>query len=158
MSVSDYDDQHDEGCADILRGLEQIARDLDGQTYPVRAWPIARRRPSRRSTWRTTATIAAAAAIAAVIVHYRPAARPPGGREKSAGNRPLVAVRTPPAEESPEPVNPPLVMIEDLDSYSLIDLTAGAPLVSFSTKEMSSPVCVAPVLAEPPATPGDATL
>jgi hypothetical protein len=158
MSISDHDNQPDEGCEEILRGLEQIARDLDGQAYPGVAWPIARRRPSRRLTWKTTATIAAAATIAAVIVCYRPAARLPGGREKPAGNRPIVAVRTPAAEESPEAAIPPLVMIEDLESYSLIDLTAGAPLVSFSTKEISSPVCVAPVLAEPPLAPADETL
>ena len=128
MSISDHDNRRDEGSEDILRGLEQIARGLDGQAYPGQAWPIARGRPVRRATWKAAAMIVAAAAIAAVIVCHRPATRPPGERETTTESRPLVGVRTPAAEESPESAIPPVVMIEDLESYSLIDLTAGAPL------------------------------
>ena len=43
---------------------------------------------------------------------------------------------------------PPVVVVEDTDSYSFIDTTAGTPMVSFATKDSCSPLCVVPVLPE----------
>ena len=41
---------------------------------------------------------------------------------------------------------PQVVVVEDLDSYSFIDLTAGPPVVSFAMKESWSPLSVVVVL------------
>jgi len=40
------------------------------------------------------------------------------------------------------------VVVEDTDSYSFIDTTAGTPMVSFATKDSCSPLCVVPVLPD----------
>jgi hypothetical protein len=55
-----------------------------------------------------------------------------------------------------EPALPQIVVVEDIDCYSVIDLTAGAPVVSFARKDSSSPAFVTPVLPEPPRQPGRA--
>lgn len=160
MITSNHDNQRDEGCEDILSGLEKIAQDLDGQVYPGRAWPTIRGRPRRWSAWKMAAMLAAAAAIAAVIVYHAPTAQPPDGPETSESDRPLVAAKTPTWNGNVEPAMPAVLVVEDIESYSLIDLTGTAPLVSFSTKETFSPVCVVPVLPEssPPTMPKDETL
>ena len=42
-----------------------------------------------------------------------------------------------------------ILFVEDLDSYSIIDLMGDVPLVSFATKDSYVPVCVVPLLPEP---------
>ena len=139
---------HDGGFDDLLDGLEQIARNLDAQAYSGRAWPVARRFSSRRLKWVIAASLAAAAAIVAMIVpfHLRPriGAAPAGDG--------AVAVAPGPSENpSPDELAvPDIVIVEDADSYSIIDMTTGVPLVSYATKDSYRPECVVPLVLEQP--------
>jgi len=150
MTTSDPDNQAGEGPADVLSGLEQLAQDLDARRYPGQAWPVAGRRVSRRSVWKVLAPLAAAAAVMAILVYYgttqRGDTRPARGPGKVVVHRPVQRA----GQNSEAPGIPQILIVEDLDSYSIIDLTNGAPLVSFATKDLYGPVCVVPVLPDPP--------
>jgi hypothetical protein len=150
MTTSDPDNQAGEGPADVLSGLEQLAQDLDARRYPGQAWPVAGRRVSRRSVWKVLAPLAAAAAVVVILVHYCTTQWGDANRTRGPGK---VVVHRPvlPAGQSSEvPGIPKILIVEDLDSYSIIDLTTGSPLVSFATKDLYGPVCVVPVLPDPP--------
>jgi hypothetical protein len=175
----DYD--ADDDLAGLVDGLEQLARHLDAQHYPGRAWPVSAARRPRSFAWQVVAPLAAVAAAAvmgAVLVHHSRAPQSPmvraPGREETVrqspeakrGQSPFVrsTLRAVPANgdcplfprppESPATHEnldsriaiPPVVVVEDTDSYSFIDTTAGTPMVSFATKDSCSPLCVVPVL------------
>jgi len=96
-----------------------------------------------------------AATVAAVAVWALAAFRggPPGPAPVE--QRPAAQVAQSPSigprEEgsAAEPAPSQIMVVEDMDSYSIIDLTAGAPVVSFAWKDSSSPACLLPALPEP---------
>ena len=55
---------------------------------------------------------------------------------------PLSGEQRPATEES---APPQIIVVEDMDSYSIIDLTAGEPVVSFALKDSSGPAYPMPV-------------
>jgi hypothetical protein len=70
-------------------------------------------------------------------------------REDSPPGTQNVAVRQPASstEDIPEDVPVPTILVfEDHDSYSFIDLTADVPLVSFAKKDAYVPEYVVPML------------
>jgi hypothetical protein len=130
-------DELDVGFGDLLDGLEQLAQDLDVRKFPGVAWPVARRRARRRFSWKTAVSLAAAAAVVAMLVHLDP--WPPVG--------PAPSVEQAVADFA----IPQILIVEDEDSYSIIDLSSDVPLVSFATRDSYSPECVVPLLPEPSA-------
>jgi len=133
---------------EILARLERLAEDLDAQKYPGEAWPAAALPSPRRRVWRVASLIAAIAATVAVLIHFS-GRRPP--REECAPASQDVAVREPTSstEDAPEEVTvPAILVVEDHDSYSFIDLMADVPLVSFAKKDAYMPECVVPLLSD----------
>jgi hypothetical protein len=154
MTVRDRDEPSEDQPEAALSGLEQLARHLDVQVYPGQAWPISGRRRARRAAWTIALGLAAAAALVALAVHgwaVRPAPSPPAPR---AGAAVVRAPATSGLQDHDAPALPAILIVEDLDSYSIIDLTAGEPLVTFARKDWCGPLYVVPLLAEdlPPAT------
>lgn len=150
MIARNQDDVADDALGEVLDGLNRIARDLDAQAYPGQAWPAPSRKRSRRPVGKIAAVLAAAAAVAAMAVCFGPSREP---RREPAPQREqaMVPAATPVPGRAPEEVAlPRVVLIEDLDSYSIVDLTTGVPLVSFATKDSCRPACVVPVLQPPP--------
>ena len=151
MMTGDSEDRPGEGFRDVLHGLERLACDLDGRKSPIPARPGATRRAPRRRFWRAVLTLGAAAAavVVAILVQHH-AARPRAGESGSAPAGPIAAASAPAFAGGPEGSPRPLVVIvEDLDSYSVIDLTSGVPLVSFALKSSCIPGPVVPVLPDP---------
>ncbi len=172
MNAHNSDYETDDVPSDLLKGLEQLAQAIDAQYYPRPAWspaPVPRARPRGRPRGRQLAAALtlvagiAASACAAIIVfslHHAPA--PPAAMPAA------VAVDIPPAPGNPSPHaetvavdnevaawnGPQVVVVEDLDSYSLIDLSASSPIVSYTSKDascMDFPVPVPLGLQSPPA-------
>ena len=113
----------------------------------------------------SAAGFAAAAGIALAAITLRPAPEPPAalppatGRASGelpepdqlpvkqqdpaagpvalAGNAPLRNEQAISESEAAESDRPQIVVVEDLDSYSLIDMSGSAPVVSFMTKDAS---------------------
>jgi len=153
MNTNDRDHPTDDGFADVLGGLETLARTLDAQEYPGEAWGAAKRPPARRLAWRIAASLAAAAALVAVAIHYR-ATSPPRIGPAAAGENAVAQAAAPSVDletdaDAWELAISEIVLVEDLDSYSFIDLTGDVPLVSFATKDSYTPVSVVPLLPEP---------
>ena len=146
MTTHDRDNQTGDELGGLLGGLEQLAEYLDVQEYPGQAWPAASPRPSRRLTWKIAASLAAAAAIVVMVVHYGITSHPPIGPAPRAENAVALAPALSGDYELEELTIPEILIVEDLESYSIIDLTSGVPLVSFATKDSYSPVCVVPLL------------
>lgn len=109
--------------------------------------------------------VAVAAVVGGLLVHYSRAPQPPGGLlprgEQVAGQQPRVPetqlpggakiMRQHPTDRrqaSGEAVLPQVVVVEDLESYSFIDLTTGVPIVSFATRDPCGATCVV-VVPEP---------
>jgi hypothetical protein len=97
---------------------------------------------------------ASVAAVLAIVFVYRgrlpqsPVARV-SVRQETAGQGPRIAEPPTGDEKATSRLAiPAVVVIEDAESYSFIDTTAGAPMVSFATKDSCSPLCVVPVLPE----------
>ena len=68
----------------LVQALEAIARRLDTERYPGRAWPFPVLRSARRTTGTRAAWLAAAAVaagLAAVLVYRLPGPQPPTGTE-----------------------------------------------------------------------------
>jgi hypothetical protein len=141
----------DDESADVLANLERLAGRLDAERFPGQAWPCAARRRAGRSAWKIAASLIAAAASVAIAVQYLPSWQPDVA--PAAGRGDVVAGAAAPAEsrDAASVASPQLVIVEDLDSYSVIDLTAGVPVVSYATKEMLSMACVVPLPPAPPA-------
>ena len=157
MITGNRDYEADDDLAGLVNGLEQLARHLDAQHYPGRAWPVLAVRRLRPFAWPLVAPLAAVAVAAAVVAILAYHGRVPQSpmvpaptAERWFANRPG-SRRVRPAARSLDCriAIPPVVVVEDADSYSFIDTTAGAPLVSFATKDSCSPRCVVPVLPEP---------
>jgi hypothetical protein len=147
----------DDDLAGLADGLEQLARRLDAEHYPGRAWPVSAVRRLRPFAWQIVAPLAAAAVaavIAGVLVYHGRVPQSPIARPSSRGE---LARQSPRPPKSPAPDGkanspmaiPPVVVVEDTESYSFIDMTTGTPVVSFARKDCDSPLCVVPVLAEP---------
>jgi hypothetical protein len=152
MNFNDQDRLTEEGFEDLLSGLERLAQNLDAQTYTGQAWPVVRPRPARRPTWKIAAALATTAAIVAMVVHFS-TMRPRFGPE-SAGEITVAGASQPSGDQGSEELAIPEIMIvEDADSYSIIDTTSGEPLVSFATRDSYCPVCVVPLLCEQPTEP-----
>jgi hypothetical protein len=150
----------------LVKDLEALAHRLDAQRYPGRAWPVSALRPARRPALRWAAWLAAAAVAAgvcAVLVYHvavsQPATGPlaadqvsgvggqgSGGASVRRGAADPAAGQVPAELAAGQAPVPQVVVVEDLDSYSFIDLTAGAPVVSYATKDSCSPTCVVAVL------------
>jgi hypothetical protein len=152
MTTSDPDNRADEGFRDVLAALEQMATRLDAQNCPAQAWPVTGRQLPRRRVWKIFVPLgaAAAAAIVAILIHYCTGPQDRTGPTPGAGNVAIQAPTPSAGRNSGEPAIPRILIVEDLDSYSIIDLMTGVPLVSFATKDSFDPICVVPVLTEPP--------
>jgi hypothetical protein len=150
----DYD--ADDELAGLSDGLQRLARHLDAQHYPGLAWPVSAPRRGRPLAWWVAAPLAAvavAAMIAAVLVYHGRSPQSPtaraGGRAETARPSPRSPESRAPGEKTtPRTAIPPVVLVEDTESYSFIDTTAGTPMVSFATKDSCSPLCVVPVMPE----------
>ena len=168
MNAHNSDYETDDVPGDLLEGLEQLARALDAQHYPRPAWspaPVPRARPRGRqlaAALTLAGGIAASACAAIVVISLRHAPAPPAAVPAAvAANNPPAPGNPPPRAEMAAADNevpawngPQVVVVEDLDSYSLIDLSAGSPIVSYTSKDASSmefpvPVPLGPQL--PPA-------
>lgn len=134
------DDTHEEWTP-VEAGLEAWARRLDEQRYPGRVWPPAARpcrpTPGSRSVWWIATCIAAAALTFAVTL--RAALRPvtPEPLPESA-QAPGAASETSLAAGDDLP-SPHVFMVEDLESYSIIDVTNEVAVVAFTMKGGSGP-------------------
>jgi hypothetical protein len=153
---------------EVLEGLERLAGNLDNQRYPGPAWPAAVRQ--RRRVWRIPAawlSLATTVAVAAAITALYCQLAPPRPSDRLPGDKPVMSVVIPangqvakaprtaslPAPAAPEGDEPPgsrILIVEDIESYSVIDMTSDVPLVWFATKDADSPVCVVPLPAAPP--------
>ena len=67
MITGNRDYEADDDLAGLVDGLEQLARHLDAQHYPGRAWPVSAVRRRRPFAWPLVAPLAAVA-VAAVVV------------------------------------------------------------------------------------------
>jgi hypothetical protein len=148
MITGDSEDRPGEGLRDVLRGLERLACDLDGRNSPIPARPGATWGAPRRRFWRGVLILgatAAAVALPILVQHY--AARPKAGESGRAPAGLIAAASAPASAGQPKGSPVPLVVIvEDLDSYSVIDLTSGVPLVSFAPKSTCIPQPAVPIL------------
>ena len=93
------------------------------------------------------ALVAAVAASVAMIIHFL------GGPPQQEGSIPdakdLLVVREPidSVETTPEDIPvPTILVVEDHDSYSFIDMTADVPLVSFAKRDTFRPGCAVPLM------------
>ncbi len=129
---------------DILVRLEQVAEVLDALEYPGEAWSVADQPSPRLRVWRVAGLIATIAASVAALIYFA-GMRP---RDESVPESQGVAVQEPASttEEAPEEVPvPTIIVVEDYDSYSFIDLTADVPLVSFAKKDTYMPEYAVPL-------------
>ena len=154
----------DDDLAGLVDGLEQLARHLDAQKYPGRAWPVPARHRLRLLAWQIVAplaTLAVVAVIGAILIYHGRARQSPVVRAPGRGE---VVRQSPKHVESlvcgekvtSQIVVPSVVVVEDAESYSFIDTTSGTPVVSFATKDSYSPLCSVPILAEPAAEAAEA--
>jgi hypothetical protein len=159
MITNNRDNDADDDLAGLADALQRLARRLDAEHYPGRAWPVSSARRRRPFAWPLAAPLAAVAAVAvaavigAILVYHgrapqSPTARAPGGGEMVRQSpRPLKSP-VPDEKATSRTAIPSVVVVEDAESYSFIDTTAGSPVVSFTTKDSYSPLCVVPVLPE----------
>jgi hypothetical protein len=157
MIAGNREHDADDDLAGLVDGLEQLARHLDAQRYPGRAWPVSAPRRPRPFAWQVVAPLAAVAVMAvigAILVYHgrgpqSPMVRVPGrGETVRQSPKPLESLASNEKMNSRIAV-PSVVVVEDAESYSFIDMTTGTPVVSFATKDSYSPRCVVPVLPEP---------
>jgi hypothetical protein len=173
MISNDSDYETDDGPGDLFEGLEQLALALDARRYPGPAWspppvPHLGARGRRLAAAMTlVAGIAASACIAIAMICALPTPRPPvaapavmAAEDATAagtapGNEQAIPGSEPAETEVAESGSPQLVVVEDLDSYSLIDMSGSSPIVSYMSKDASnieSPVPVPLGLQPPPST------
>ncbi len=133
---------------EILARLERLAKEIDAQEYPGEAWSVPARSSRQLRVWRAAGVIVAIAATVAVLIHVV-GIRPPRNESEPASHEALVGEPAFPAELAPEEVPvPAILVVEDYDSYSFIDLMADVPLVSFAKKDTFMPECVVPLLPD----------
>jgi hypothetical protein len=160
MTTSDRDYDAHGDFQGLVQGLEELACHLDAEHYPGVAWPVSPGRRSRPLHWKVAAPLAMALGAAAICVVL--ALRIPPQPDQRAQPVQQELVRVPNTTEervSPEPMvaqaaTPQVVVVEDMESYSFIDMTTGTPMVSFATKDSCSPSGVVPVVTEPEPEPG----
>ena len=133
--MNDWNDAMHDAPAPIESGLEEFARRLDEQRYPGPAWtPPARHRAQPR-LGRLAAWIAAGATAAAVAcaVNLRSSPRSvtSSPRDVVQGHVNRSTVTEPAGGTVPLPS---VFVVEDLDSYSIIDTTGDVAVISFATK------------------------
>lgn len=139
--MSHWNEETNEHTTPVRAGFEMWARRLDEQRYPGQAWPpvtrLRRRAPAGRSVWWLATCVTAAAITFAVTlrVSRRPVAI--GPLPESVQGQGVAPVATLAAGDD-VPV-PPVFMVEDLDSYSIIAVTNEMAVVSFATKGGSGP-------------------
>jgi hypothetical protein len=157
MNMTDWNDDTNEGPTPAQAGLEQLARQLDAQAYPGQAWPPAARLGDRsragRSAWWVAAVAVTAAAVALTFAAiFGLGRRPDTPVPPSPGTQQdLVRASGVAAEQTGDDTSPPCVfVVEDLDSYSIIDATSEVAVVLFATKDGSGPVWL---VAVPPSSP-----
>mgnify|MGYP001818416596 CR=1 FL=1 len=137
------DSQTDE----ILARLERLAKNLDVQQYPGEAWPTTAQPATRRRSWKVAALVAAVAASVAMIIHFL--GGPPQQEGSTPGAKDLLVAREPidSVETTPEDIPfPTILVVEDHDSYSFIDMTTDVPLVSFTKRDTFTPGYVVPLM------------
>lgn len=133
---------------EILAHLEQLANDLDSQQYPGQAWSATASATSRRKIWKVASLIVVAAATLVLIIHFL------GLRLRQNKLVPMdqnVVIRdhTPSNEYASGEFNVPVILVvEDHDSYSFIDLMPDVPLVSFASKDTYTADYVMPLLPD----------
>ncbi len=143
----------DDDLGDLVDGLEQLARHLDAERYPGSAWPASAPRRRRPFAWQVVALLAAAAAATVMGVALLDHGRAPQSPVAGAPGRGATLHALPTLPESLAAGEkarlsiavPSVVLVEDAESYSFIDMTAGTPVVSFAKKDSYSPVCVVPI-------------
>jgi hypothetical protein len=82
-----------------------------------------------------------------MIIHFL--GGPPQQEGSKPGAKDLLVVREPTdsVETRPEDIPvPTLLVVEDHDSYSFIDMTTDVPLVSFAKRDTFTPGCVVPLM------------
>ena len=138
----------DSQTEELLARLERLAKELDAQHYPGEAWPSAAPPTPRRTAWRVVGLIAAMAASIVALIHFL--GTPPQQQEAAPGTQDVVVREPePPTEGPPEDIPiPAILVVEDHDSYSFIDMMADVPLVSFAKKDTYMPECVVPLLPD----------
>lgn len=156
MIENNHHDQPDEDFAEILHRLSLLANAFDGRRYPGRAWPRVGRRRPRWSIGRMAGWLAMVAATV-LAIHFGLSLMSGESRPRvpqQPAERPLAAA---PAErlgassgDAPGAAAfPGLLIVEDLDSYSIVDLSPAGPVVSFARKDADSPPGMVSVPAEP---------
>ena len=157
MTIHNENPQSDNAFGDIVDDLERLAAALDAEHYPGQAWSTPRPQVARLAAWKIVAALAAAAAVLVAVMqrwphHQNPASAVAQNPQTVAP--PAVTAPMPPVVEVAEESTPPqMVMVEDLDSYSIIESAGGVTLVSFGTKDSSEPPSVVPVLLHSPDAP-----
>ncbi len=177
MISNDSDYETDNGPGNLFEGLEQLALALDAQRYPGPAWsPPVPRLGARAGRLAATITMVAGIAVSACVVIAmicaRPAPQPPVAAPAAMAAEDATAAGTAPGNEQALPGSepaetevaamdsPPFVVVEDLNSYSLIDMSGSSPIVSYMSKDASSiesPIPV-PLGLEPPPSTSDPML
>ena len=138
----------DHETEELLARLERLAEDLDTQQFPGEAWPAADRPSPRHRHWKAIGVIVAVAAALALLFQLFGAR--PSRQERGPTPQDVVVDPPAPAEDTTleEVVVPTILVVEDFDSYSFIDLSSDVPLVSFVKKDTFMPECVVPLLPD----------
>jgi hypothetical protein len=136
----------DRETEELLARLERLAKEIDAQQYPGEAWSLPSAPPPRRRVWKMASLVAVAAASITVLVYSFGMRQT---QEQTIPVGPTIADRNHESSNNTlEEVSViPIVVMEDHDSYSFIDLTADVPLVSFANKDTYIPECVVPLLS-----------
>jgi hypothetical protein len=160
MTPIDPDNQPQESHESLLGGLEQFAGELDRHAYPGQAWPAARFSHRGRWVWKAAGAIAGLAAMLGVAFHYwqasPPGMAPPPGHPNQIVQKPSIGPSTAPLRVAAwdESALPRIIIVEDMDSYSIIDLNNDMPLVSFASKDSPSLDDLTPILVDTAVDPG----
>ena len=136
----------DKETEDVLARLERLAEEIDAQEYPGEAWSPPSVPRTRHRVWMRAGSIAVAAASVAVLIYSFGMQQ---AEEQTIPAGPSIADHH---DESADDIAEnfsilPIVVMEDHDSYSFIDLTTEVPLVSFVNKDTYIPECVVPLLS-----------
>ncbi|HWE02205.1 MAG TPA: hypothetical protein VG326_07305 [Tepidisphaeraceae bacterium] len=149
MNPHDPEGPPDDALKKALGALEYSAMGLDARRYPGQAWPAPRVVVRSRGGWKFAASIAGLAALIAVAFHF---AQAPLRHVRSVASRSISQTRgMAPARTTPveQDALPRIVIVEDMDSYSIIDMTGAVPLVSFSRRDSDGFDDDTPAFVEP---------
>jgi hypothetical protein len=153
MSDNDSNERSDEAFKDVLGVLDSFADELDSRRYPGTAWTPPYRVVSYQIGWKLVAPIAGIAALIAVALTYvrvpsKPSTVVTGGWKMVAGT-----TAPTPKNSIAQSILPRIVIVEDMDSYSIIDMTGDVPLVSFARRDSDGFDDPTPVFIEPVSEP-----